>query len=144
MHLTPLLRLSLTGAQLASKSGKQEYILVKCLSLASGYRVDKIRKRLDDKLEFVSWDPTVEQDVLYREEKKLKSVKTPLNNRPYDYASMFERPEAGGPKELEWHRIYDCDKEAMARVDAIIKERDALVEKWGKKKVKKKPRGQKL
>ena len=69
---TSLIARFLATPVVQAKKGKAENIIVKCKSLASGYPVHKIRPRLDDKLEFMSWDPMVQDTVLYREVKKVR------------------------------------------------------------------------
>ncbi|KAE8751157.1 hypothetical protein FOCC_FOCC002241 [Frankliniella occidentalis] len=53
---------------------KTRNVLVMCESIASGHRVNVLRERNADKLEFIRFDPTIQQESLYRELKKLKSV----------------------------------------------------------------------
>lgn len=91
MRLTSVARLCVTSALEASKS---EYVLVRCHSVATGYQVNKIRGRLEDKAEFVSWDPLVQREVLYKEEKKIKSVKPPIKGAYKDnvnFACMVKK-----------------------------------------------------
>ena len=56
--------------------------------------MNKIRARLGDKAEFVSWDPLVQREVLYREHKKLKTVKPSRQDHTqsrYAWHSMLDR-----------------------------------------------------
>ncbi|XP_034944108.1 39S ribosomal protein L33, mitochondrial [Chelonus insularis] len=57
-----------------AKKAKSKHILVSCASLVSGHRVNRIRERLGDKLEFLYFDPYVQEKVVYRELKKLRSI----------------------------------------------------------------------
>ncbi len=77
MRLTAFARLAFTATLDAARGthSKTDFVLVRCHSVVTGYQVNKIRPRLGDKAEFVSWDPLIQQEVLYKEEKKIKSVK---------------------------------------------------------------------
>lgn len=48
--------------------------LVSCESQASGHRVMRIRERTQDKLEFLHVDPWIDQEVLYKETRKIKTL----------------------------------------------------------------------
>ncbi|CAL1686216.1 unnamed protein product [Lasius platythorax] len=63
----------LTNALL--KKTKSKLILVVAESLISGHKLVRIRERLGDKVEFISFDPLVQHEALYREKKKLRSLK---------------------------------------------------------------------
>ncbi|KAK3925791.1 39S ribosomal protein L33, mitochondrial [Frankliniella fusca] len=54
---------------------KTKNVLVMCESIASGHRLNSVRERTGDKLEFIRFDPTIQQESIYREIKKLKGVK---------------------------------------------------------------------
>lgn len=56
----------------AAKSGRQ--LLVSCESQASGHRIMRIRERTQDKLEFLHMDPWIDQEVLYKEIRKIKTL----------------------------------------------------------------------
>ncbi|OAD62075.1 39S ribosomal protein L33, mitochondrial [Eufriesea mexicana] len=56
------------------KKAKSKFILVLLESVASGHRVIRCRERVSDKLEVVIFDPYVQDKVLYREWKKIKSL----------------------------------------------------------------------
>lgn len=56
----------------ASKSARQ--LLVSCESQATGHRVMRIRERTQDKLEFLHKDPWIDQEVLYKETRKIKTL----------------------------------------------------------------------
>jgi hypothetical protein len=58
-----------------AKKAKADRIVVLCKSVATGHGRHKARQRLADKLEFIDWDPTINTEVLYREEKKVKSIR---------------------------------------------------------------------
>jgi len=64
----------LTCANLAKKA-KADRVVVLCKSLATGHGRPKARQRLADKLEFLDWDPTIGRQVLYREDKKIVSLR---------------------------------------------------------------------
>jgi len=73
----------LTCVNLAKKA-KADRIVVLCKSVATGHGRPKARQRLADKLEFIDWDPLIKQEVLYREEKKIRSIReeaVKLNSR---------------------------------------------------------------
>ena len=56
---------------------KAEHIVVRCRSVATGYPINKIRVRLEDKLEFMAYDPLIQKEVLFKEEKKVTIVQYP-------------------------------------------------------------------
>lgn len=58
-----------------AKKGKADRIVVLCKSVATGHGRPKARQRLADKLEFIDWDPTINRAVLYREDKKIVSLR---------------------------------------------------------------------
>ena len=74
VFLTTCLQFS-TSALCLAKKAKADRIVVLCSSVASGHKRQKARQRLGDKLEFLDWDPLIEQEVLYREDKKIKSIR---------------------------------------------------------------------
>ncbi|KAL4237450.1 hypothetical protein ACF0H5_002167 [Mactra antiquata] len=56
---------------------KTKLVMVICESLAgTGHKVNRIKPKGTDKLEFLYKDPLIEQVVLYRELKKLRSITT--------------------------------------------------------------------
>lgn len=71
MFLTTLLR----------AKAKSKNVLVMCESLASGHRVNLLRERNADKMEFIRYDPWINEESLYKEVKKLKSVKIVLRHQ---------------------------------------------------------------
>lgn len=81
MFFTNPLRFATSLSLLARRKGKAEkkvkaaLVLVECKSVLSSHNVSRIRPRLDDKLEFIHYDPFVQRLALYKEEKKLKSCK---------------------------------------------------------------------
>jgi len=75
MHLTKVLNVSLSTASLAGKKAKADRIIVLCRSVVTEHFRFKARSRLGDKLEFVDLDPVVGREVLYREEKKIRSIR---------------------------------------------------------------------
>ncbi|CAF0753130.1 unnamed protein product [Adineta ricciae] len=56
----------------AAKGGRQ--LLVNCESQATGHRVMRIREKTQDKLEFLHVDPWIDQEVLYKEIRKIKTL----------------------------------------------------------------------
>jgi hypothetical protein len=56
----------------AAKSARQ--LLVSCESQATGHRIMRIRERTQDKLEFLHVDPWIDQEVLYKEARKIKTL----------------------------------------------------------------------
>ena len=64
----------LTCVNLAKKA-KADRVIVLCKSVASGHGRQKARARLGDKLEFMDWDPMINREVLYREDKKIRSLR---------------------------------------------------------------------
>ena len=74
VFLTSGLNLSLSTICLAKKA-KADRLVVLCSSVASGHTRMKARQRLGEKLEFIDWDPLLNQEVLYREDKKVKSIR---------------------------------------------------------------------
>ncbi|XP_077197782.1 large ribosomal subunit protein bL33m [Paroedura picta] len=63
----------LTGVALAK--AKSKYILVRMLSEAgTNYAFNIRRKRLDEKLVMLRYDPFVKQRVLFKEHKKIRSI----------------------------------------------------------------------
>jgi len=65
----------LTLVNLATKA-KADRIVVLCKSIASGHGRMQIRPRLGEKVEFVDFDPWIQRVVLYKEDKKVRSVRT--------------------------------------------------------------------
>ncbi|XP_053598793.1 39S ribosomal protein L33, mitochondrial [Microplitis demolitor] len=63
----------LTGLLFAKKA-KSKHVLMTVESLVSGHKINRIRERLADKLEFMFFDPYVQQEVMYREKKKLCNI----------------------------------------------------------------------
>lgn len=57
---------------LAAKSTRP--LLVSCESQATGHRVMRIREKTQDKLEFLHMDPWIDQEVLYKETRKIKTL----------------------------------------------------------------------
>jgi len=74
VFLTSCLNISISTICLAKKS-KADRLVVLCSSVASGHTRMKARTRLGEKLEFIDWDPLLNQEVLYREDKKVKSIR---------------------------------------------------------------------
>ncbi|XP_044756075.1 39S ribosomal protein L33, mitochondrial [Coccinella septempunctata] len=56
------------------KKAKSKSIMVQMESVISGHTFNKIRERLADKLELIRFDPRIQQECLYKEKKKVRSV----------------------------------------------------------------------
>ncbi|KAL0117161.1 hypothetical protein PUN28_010182 [Cardiocondyla obscurior] len=56
------------------KKVKSKHILVLAESVVSGHKLVRIRDRLADKVEFISFDPYVQHKSLYKERRKLCSL----------------------------------------------------------------------
>jgi len=74
VFLTPGLQFSLSTLSLAKKA-KADRLVVLCSSVASGHKRMKARQRLGEKLEFLDWDPLIQREVLYKEDKKVRSIR---------------------------------------------------------------------
>ena len=74
MYTSPLLNLAATSIYYAKKA-KADRMVVICKSVVSGHIRMKARPRLSEKLEFIDIDPVVRQEVLYKEEKKVRSIR---------------------------------------------------------------------
>ena len=72
--LTTCLQFSVSALTLAKKT-KADRLVVLCKSVVTGHGRMKARPRLADKLEFIDWDPSIKQPVLYKEEKKVRSIR---------------------------------------------------------------------
>lgn len=57
------------------KKAKSKLIMVLMESAVSGHKKIKIRERLADKLEVIAFDPYIRQMSVYREQKKIRSLK---------------------------------------------------------------------
>ncbi|XP_032518350.2 large ribosomal subunit protein bL33m [Danaus plexippus] len=57
------------------KKTKSKYIMVLMESMVSGHKFNKIRERLADKLEVIRFDPYIQAESLYKEKKKIRSLK---------------------------------------------------------------------
>ncbi|XP_049875262.1 39S ribosomal protein L33, mitochondrial [Pectinophora gossypiella] len=58
------------------KKAKSKLIMVLMESAVSGHKFMAIRERLGDKLELLRFDPYIQQESLYRERKKIRSIKS--------------------------------------------------------------------
>jgi len=74
MFTSPLLNLALS-ISLNAKKAKADRIVVACKSVVSGHIRMKARQRLGEKLEFIDIDPVVRQESLYKEDKKIRSIR---------------------------------------------------------------------
>jgi ribosomal protein L33 len=59
---------------------KGNTLLVSVKSLASSHKMMILRDKMDEKIEFVRYDPIVDQVVVYREVKKIKTVDKPARS----------------------------------------------------------------
>ena len=50
-------------------------LVVLCSSVATGHARMKARQRLGEKLEFIDYDPLIQREVLYKEDKKVRSIR---------------------------------------------------------------------
>ncbi|XP_077295979.1 mitochondrial ribosomal protein L33 [Arctopsyche grandis] len=57
------------------KKAKSKYIMVLMESVISKHTFNATRERLGDKLEFEKFDPLIGLKVIYREAKKIRSVR---------------------------------------------------------------------
>ncbi|XP_073998077.1 mitochondrial ribosomal protein L33 [Rhodnius prolixus] len=60
---------------LLKKKAKSKFIMVLMESLVSGHQFNWIRERLADKAEMVRFDPYIQQESVYKEKKKIRSMK---------------------------------------------------------------------
>ena len=74
VFLTSCLQFSVSAFSLAKKA-KADRLVVLCKSVVTGHGRMKARPRLADKLEFIDWDPSIKQPVLYKEERKVRSIR---------------------------------------------------------------------
>ncbi|KAM3958792.1 mitochondrial ribosomal protein L33 [Aphomia sociella] len=58
------------------KKAKSKMIMVLMESAVSGHKFLAIRERLADKLELLRFDPYIQHESLYRERKKIRSLKS--------------------------------------------------------------------
>ncbi|XP_047997684.1 39S ribosomal protein L33, mitochondrial [Leguminivora glycinivorella] len=58
------------------KKAKSKHIMVLMESMVSGHKFNAIRERLADKLELIRFDPYIRQLSLYKERKKIRSIKS--------------------------------------------------------------------
>ncbi|XP_068628011.1 large ribosomal subunit protein bL33m [Battus philenor] len=57
------------------KKTKSKFIMVVMESAVSGHKFNAIRERLADKLELIRFDPYIQHESLYKERKKIRSLK---------------------------------------------------------------------
>ncbi|XP_076464322.1 large ribosomal subunit protein bL33m-like [Babylonia areolata] len=57
------------------KAGKTIMVLLQSLA-GTGHKVIRLRPKVGDKLEMISFDPYVQKSVLYREMKKIRTLKS--------------------------------------------------------------------
>ncbi|XP_059045529.1 large ribosomal subunit protein bL33m [Achroia grisella] len=58
------------------KKTKSKMIMVLMESAVSGHKFVTIRERLADKLELLRFDPYIQHESLYKERKKIRSIKS--------------------------------------------------------------------
>ena len=56
------------------------------------FRLNERRGRLADKLEFIAFDPVVQHEVLYKEQKKVRSIQEPIDTW-YNRPSILKSPD---------------------------------------------------
>jgi ribosomal protein L33 len=81
-----------TGRISLAKKPKADVVLVECRSVVSGHYRSMRRTRLGDKVEFLAFDPWIQKEVIYKEEKKLKSVRDDPENW-YAQPSELKTPD---------------------------------------------------
>ena len=69
-------RLSTSTVLLGKKKVKSDTTLVVLKSVVSGYKIQGRRHRLGDKMETLAFDPLIQQEVLFREDKKVKTFES--------------------------------------------------------------------
>ncbi|XP_045451750.1 39S ribosomal protein L33, mitochondrial [Melitaea cinxia] len=57
------------------KKAKSKRIMVLMESVVSGHQFNAIRERLADKLELIRFDPYIQHESIYKERKKIRSMK---------------------------------------------------------------------
>ncbi|OQR70896.1 39S ribosomal protein L33 [Tropilaelaps mercedesae] len=75
MSVARILRLADYTEQLDMAKSKAKFVLVWIKSLVSGHRYVVCKPRLDEKLTEWRWDPFIQQMSVYKEEKKIKSLR---------------------------------------------------------------------
>ena len=81
-----------TGNPLFKGKTKADVVLVACRSVVSGHFRHMRRARLGDKVEFLAFDPWIQKEVIYREDKKIKSVRDDPENW-YAQPSELKTPD---------------------------------------------------
>ncbi|XP_046674311.1 39S ribosomal protein L33, mitochondrial [Homalodisca vitripennis] len=76
---------------LLAKKVKSKHIMVCMESVVSGHRTNMIRERLGEKMEIIRFDPLIQQDSIYKELKKVKSMSAKYKpiTRPFRPVSRF-------------------------------------------------------
>ena len=64
----------LTLVNFAKKKNTGNTLLVMVKSVASNHKMSMLRSKSAEKMEFVRYDPNVDQTVIYKEVKKIKTV----------------------------------------------------------------------
>ncbi|XP_063988418.1 large ribosomal subunit protein bL33m [Diachasmimorpha longicaudata] len=74
---------------------KSKFVLVLCESMVSGHKVNLVRERLGDKMEFMQFDPYAQVIAYYKELKKIRSIK---NWKGFNaYTKGYNEKETGDP-----------------------------------------------
>ncbi len=117
MRLTPLCRLGLTAAN-AAKKPKSDFVLVDCKSFVTDFSIQRVRPRMGDKLEFMCWDPLVQQEVLFKESKKVRTLPAVRPHHPgWDRLQIVHDPEDPVGQTKEWYRLPDSEGRSWGKPD---------------------------
>ncbi|XP_039756945.1 39S ribosomal protein L33, mitochondrial [Pararge aegeria] len=57
------------------KKAKSKNIMVMMESIVTGHKFNTVRERLADKLELIRFDPFIQRESIYKEKKKIRSIK---------------------------------------------------------------------
>ncbi|XP_015127868.1 39S ribosomal protein L33, mitochondrial isoform X2 [Diachasma alloeum] len=74
---------------------KSKFVLVLCESMVSGHKVNLIRERLAEKMEFMQFDPYAQVMAYYKERKKIRSIKDWRGENAY--TKGYNDKEVGEP-----------------------------------------------
>lgn len=76
-----------------AKKQKTDATYVRLKSVVSGYTIPARRHRLGDKMETLAFDPIVQQEVLFREHKKVKTFEGSDRLEWWHYPDEVKYPE---------------------------------------------------
>merc|ERR1712043_147226 len=76
-----------------AKKQKSDATYVRLKSVVSGYTIPGRRHRLGDKMETLAFDPIVQQEVLFREHKKVKTFEGADRLEWWHYPDEVKYPE---------------------------------------------------